>query len=107
MGPDLFSFGVVKAPFAEPTQIGLEGYFYPAFANVGGTPVNLGGNDVNPLLSLNVYTGDLNMSSGSQSVYTLDKSKATPVKGEDGTPPHELVPTKIVSRESTARVSSE
>ena len=84
MGPDLFSFGVVKAPFAEPTQIGLEGYFYPAFADVDGTPVNLGGNDVNPLLSLNVYTGDLNMSSGSQSVYTLDKSETTQLEGADG-----------------------
>jgi cytochrome c biogenesis protein len=85
MGPDLFSFGVVKAPFAAPDQIGLEGYFYPTFANVDGTPVNLGGNDVNPLLSLNVYTGDLN-AGAEQSVYTLDKSKATAVKGADGKP---------------------
>jgi cytochrome c biogenesis protein len=87
MGPDLFSFGVIKAPDAEPGQIGLEGYFYPTFANVDGTPVNLGGNDVNPLLSLNVYTGDLNLDSGAaQSVYTLDKSKATAVRGDDGKP---------------------
>jgi cytochrome c biogenesis protein len=85
MGQDLFSFGVIKAPDAKPGQIGLEGYFYPTFANVDGTPVNLGGNDLNPLLSLNVYTGDLNLDSGAaQSVYTLDKSKATAVKGEDG-----------------------
>ena len=84
-GPDLFSFGVVKAPFAEPTQIGLQGYFYPTFANVDGTPVNLGGNDANPLVSLNVYTGDLGLGSGgSQSVYTLDTSKATELKGADG-----------------------
>src|SRR5262245_40319479 len=70
MGPDLFSFGVIKAPDAKPGQIGLEGYFYPTFANVDGEPVNLGGNDVNPLLSLNVYTGDLNLDSGAaQSVY--------------------------------------
>ncbi|HEX5087730.1 MAG TPA: cytochrome c biogenesis protein ResB [Nocardioides sp.] len=87
MGPDLFSFGVIKAPDAKPGQIGLEGYFYPTFANVDGDPVNLGGNDVNPLLSLNVYTGDLNLDSGAaQSVYTLDKSKATAVSGDDGKP---------------------
>jgi cytochrome c biogenesis protein len=87
MGPDLFSFGVIKAPDAKPGQIGLEGYFYPTFANVGGEPVNLGGNDINPLLSLNVYTGDLNLDSGAaQSVYTLDKSRATAVKGDDGKP---------------------
>ena len=87
MGPDLFSFGVVKAPFAEPTQIGLEGYFYPAFAMVETNPVNLGGNAVNPLLSLNVWTGDLNLGSGgSQSVYVLDKSQMTALPGDDGTP---------------------
>jgi cytochrome c biogenesis protein len=87
MGPDLFSFGVIKAPDAKPGQIGLEGYFYPTFANVDGEPVNLGGNDVNPLLFLNVYTGDLNLDSGAaQSVYTLDKSKATTVTGDDGKP---------------------
>jgi cytochrome c biogenesis protein len=87
MGPDLFSFGVIKAPDAKPGQIGLEGYFYPTFANVDGTPVNLGGKDVNPLLSLNVYTGDLNLDSGAaQSVYTLDKSRATAVPGTDGKP---------------------
>jgi cytochrome c biogenesis protein len=87
MGPDLFSFGVVKAQDAEPSQIGLEGYFYPTFASLDGTPVNLGGDDVNPLLSLSVYAGDLNMNSGAaQSVYTLDKSKAAAVRGDDGKP---------------------
>jgi cytochrome c biogenesis protein len=85
MGPDLFSFGVIKAADAKPGQLGLEGYFYPTFADVDGTPVNLGGNDVNPLLSLNVYTGDLNPTAA-QSVYTLDKSKAMPVAGDDGKP---------------------
>ena len=86
-GPDLFSFGVVKAAFAEPTEIGLEGFFYPTYATVDGRPVNLGGNDLNPLVSLNVYSGDLNLSSGeSQSIYTLDKSKATEVMDEEGKP---------------------
>ncbi len=87
MGPDMFSFGVIKAPDAKPGQLGLEGYFYPTFANVDGTPVNLGGDDANPLLSLNVYTGDLNLDSGEgQSIYTLDKSQTTEVPGEDGEP---------------------
>jgi cytochrome c biogenesis protein len=86
-GPDLFSFGVIKAPDAKPGQIGLEGFFYPTFALVDGDPVNLGGNDINPVLSLNVYTGDLNLDSGAaQSVYVLDKSKATPLPGKNGQP---------------------
>jgi cytochrome c biogenesis protein len=87
MGPDLLSFGVVKAPDAKPGQVGLEGYFFPTFANVDGDPVNLGGDDLNPTLSLNVYTGDLNLDSGaSQSVYTLDKSRATALPGKAGQP---------------------
>ena len=87
MGPDLFSFGVIKAADAKPGQIGLEGYFFPTYANVDGDPVNLGGDDVNPVLSLNVYTGDLNLDSGAaQSVYTLDKARATPLPGKNGQP---------------------
>jgi len=86
-GADLFSFGVIKVPDAQPGQIGLEGFFYPTFAKVNGDPVNLNGDDLNPLLSLNVYTGDLNLDSGSeQSVYVLDKSKATPLPGKNGQP---------------------
>jgi cytochrome c biogenesis protein len=87
MGPDLFSFGVIKAPDARPGQIGLEGYFFPTFASVNDDPVNLGGDDINPVLSLNVYTGDLNLDSGAaQSVYTLDKARATPLPGKNGQP---------------------
>ncbi len=77
-GPDLFSFGVIKAPDAKPGQLGLEGFFYPTFANVDGDPANLNGDDLNPLLSLNVWTGDLGLDNGeAQSVYVLDKSDAT------------------------------
>jgi cytochrome c biogenesis protein len=85
--PDLLSFGVVKAPFAEPDQIGLEGFLYPTFVLAGGDPTNLYGAADNPLLSLNVYTGDLNMDTGeSQSVYVLDKSEAVAVPGDNGQP---------------------
>ena len=86
-GPDLLSFGVVKAPDAKPDQIGLEGFLYPTFVLAGGNPTNLYGAARNPLLSLNVWTGDLNMDTGqSQSVYVLDKSQAEMVPGEDGQP---------------------
>jgi cytochrome c biogenesis protein len=84
-GPDLFSFGVIKAPDAKPGQIGLEGFFYPTFAKVDGDPVNLNGDDLNPVLSLNVWTGDLGLDTGAaQSVYVLDKSKATPLPHAKG-----------------------
>jgi cytochrome c biogenesis protein len=86
-GPDLLSFGVIKAPDAEPSQIGLEGFLYPTFILADGNPRNLYGAADNPLVSLNVYTGDLNMDTGeSQSVYVLDKSKADAVPGKNGQP---------------------
>ena len=86
-GPDLLSFGVIKAPDAQPSQIGLEGFLYPTFILADGNPRNLYGAADNPLISLNVWTGDLNMDTGqSQSVYVLDKSKAEAVPGKNGQP---------------------
>lgn len=82
-----FSFGVVKALAAEPQAIGLEGFFYPFFASVDGDPFNVMGDDQNPVVSVNVYTGDLGLEDGeSQSVYILDKEDATQLEREDGRP---------------------
>lgn len=87
-GPDFFSFGVVKAPDAQPAGVGLEGFFYPTFIlDENGDPQNLMGQDNNPLLSLLVYAGDLGMDAGEgQSIYVLDKSNATQVQKADGQP---------------------
>ncbi len=83
----LLSFGVVKAPDARPAQVALEGLLYPTFVNLEGQPVNVIGDDRNPLLSLLVHTGDLGMESGgSQSVYVLDKAGTEEVLGPDGRP---------------------
>jgi cytochrome c biogenesis protein len=94
-GPTIFlptdqsfrSFGVVKAPDAQPTQIGLEGEFYPtvAFSKQTGSYFSAFGNTLDPLVSMLVYTGDLGMDDGTpQSVYALDKSKTTMLKKPDG-----------------------
>jgi len=96
-GPTIFlptdqsfaSFGVVKAPDARPTQIGLEGEFYPtvAFSKQTGSYYSAFGNALDPLVSMLVYTGDLGMDTGtSQSVYSLDKSKTTMLTKKDGAP---------------------
>ncbi len=83
----LLSFGVVKASSAEPTEIGLEGLFYPTFVNIDGDPVNVMGDDRNPTLSMQVYAGDLGLDDGAaQSVYVLDKDDAEQVTDEDGDP---------------------
>jgi cytochrome c biogenesis protein len=83
------SFGVVKAPDARPTQIGLEGEFYPtvAFSKQTGSYFSAFGNTLDPLVSMLVYTGDLGMDRGtSQSVYALDKSRATMLTKKNGAP---------------------
>ena len=73
-GPTIFlptsqsfqSIGVVKAPDAEPTQIGLEGEFYPtvAFSDQTGSYYSLLGKPLDPMISMLVYTGDLGMDDG-------------------------------------------
>jgi cytochrome c biogenesis protein len=96
-GPTIFlptdqsfqSIGVVKAPDAEPTQIGLEGEFYPtvAFSQQTGSYYSLLGKPLDPMVSMLVYTGDLGMDDGvPQSVYSLDKSRTTMLTKKDGTP---------------------
>jgi cytochrome c biogenesis protein len=93
-GPTIFlptdqsfrSFGVVKAPDARPTQIGLEGEFYPTYAFTEGSgPFSAFGQAANPAISMLVYAGDLGMDSGQpQSVYQLDKARAGLVRKQDG-----------------------
>ncbi|WP_084653506.1 cytochrome c biogenesis protein ResB [Nocardioides insulae] len=94
-GPTIFlpedesfmSFGVVKAPYAEPEGIGMRGLFFPWYMMTDeGDPTTLMGDDRNPLVSLNVWKGDLNLESGPQSVYVLDTSKADQLMGEDDVP---------------------
>jgi cytochrome c biogenesis protein len=87
------SFGVVKAPDARPTQLGLEGTLYPTFAmgrDADGNltmPSSAFGNAVDPLVSLFAYTGDVGLDDGSSaSVYVLDKAKATQLTKADGQP---------------------
>lgn len=87
------SFGVIKAPFAEPEQLGLEGTFYPSFAmgkDADGNlsmPTSFFGEALDPLLSLQVWTGDVGVDDGgASSVYVLDKSRATQLVKDDGQP---------------------
>lgn len=77
------SFGVVKAAFAKPAQIGLEGDFYPTFALGDGLPRSSFGDLIDPLLSMSVYTGDVNTG---ESIYVLDKTGAEQVMKADGKP---------------------
>jgi cytochrome c biogenesis protein len=85
--PSFASFGVVKAPDAEP-QIGLDGVFLPTFAATEGRGVYSAFPDaLNPGVALQAYAGDLGMDAGvPQSVYELDTDRMEQVRGEDGEP---------------------
>jgi cytochrome c biogenesis protein len=94
-GPSVFlpqdasflSFGVIKAPDAQPAQLGFEGLFYPSYVKIDGDPYTAMPDDKNPTLSMLVYSGDLGLDAGApQSVYVLDKSNTEQVKQGDGKP---------------------
>ena len=73
---------------AKPTQLGLEGEFYPtyAFTQASG-PFSAFPDDRNPAISMLAYRGDLGLDSGvPQSVYSLDKKGLTPIRKADGKP---------------------
>ncbi|MFI9488804.1 cytochrome c biogenesis protein ResB [Promicromonospora sp. NPDC052451] len=82
------SRGVVKVPDVSPglDQIGLVGYFLPtAEVNEDGSARSAFPQPVDPLLVLEVYTGDLGLDDGSpQNVYELDTASLTPAVDEQG-----------------------
>jgi cytochrome c biogenesis protein len=80
------SEGVVKAPDAQPAQLGLEGLFLPwAVTGSDGVSRSLFPEAANPRLELFVYTGDLGLDDGQpQSVFSLDKDDLDRVQGDDG-----------------------
>ena len=82
------SFGVVKAPDAQPKQIGLRGEFYPTYAFTMATgPFSAFPDAKNPAISMLAYSGDLGLDTGeAQSVYALDTKGLTMVRKADGKP---------------------
>jgi cytochrome c biogenesis protein len=73
---NLTSLGVVKVPFGLGTQMGLRGFFYPTKADLETGAFTSNYPDLeNPLLTLDVFVGDLGIDGGvPQSVYSLDTS---------------------------------
>lgn len=77
------STGVIKVPDAVPDQLGMVGFFYPTASKLStGAYASAYPDDQNPLLTLQVYTGDLGLDDGvPQSVYTLDTSGLKQIAG--------------------------
>jgi cytochrome c biogenesis protein len=77
------STGVIKVPDAAPDQLGMVGFFYPtAVKQTTGAYASTYPDTENPLLTLQVYEGDLGLDDGvPRSVYQLDTKGLTQIAG--------------------------
>lgn len=81
------SDGVIKAPDAQPTQMGFRGLLLPTAANGVKGPYSAFPDALNPRLVLTPFLGDLGLESGPpQSVYELDTADMEPVTDKQGKP---------------------
>ncbi|WP_449278278.1 cytochrome c biogenesis protein ResB [Leucobacter sp. GX24907] len=102
---NLTSLGVVKVPFGietadgEETQLGLRGFFYPTKSDLDTGAFSSSYPDLeNPLLTLDVFVGDLGIDDGvPQSVYSLDTDAMEQLTGRAiGKDSLELAPGETV-----------
>ncbi|WP_157007391.1 cytochrome c biogenesis protein ResB [Agromyces laixinhei] len=96
---NLTSIGVVKVPDGMPEQLGMVGFFYPTQTELtSGAYTSSYPDLILPVLTLNVYEGDLGIDEGTPtSVYTLDTSTLTQLSGGDtGVDSIELKPGETV-----------
>lgn len=80
---NMTSLGVIKVPDGMPEQLGLVGFFYPTQAPLTtGAFASAYPALVNPVITLDVYQGDLGIDDGTpRSVYTLDTGAMTQLTG--------------------------
>lgn len=79
------SLGVIKAPDSFPEQIGFISFFYPTVDLLpSGAYTSIYPDPIDPLLTMNVYVGDLGLDSGiPRNVYALDVTNMTEVAGRN------------------------
>lgn len=82
---NLTSLGIIKIPDALPEQIGMRGFFYPSAGQLESGALTSTFPDLyDPMLTLNVYTGDLGIDDGTpRSVYALNTDAMTEIVGGD------------------------
>lgn len=86
---NMTSIGIIKVPDNLPEQIGIVAFFYPTAAELDtGAYTSVYPDLVSPLVSMNVYTGDLGLDSGIPlNVYALDTDRLTQVAGRQAPTP--------------------
>ena len=90
---NMTSLGVIKAPDALREQIGIIAFFYPTAQQLeSGAYASIYPDPIDPLLTMNVYLGDLGLDAGiPRNVYALDITDLDLIAGRDGpNPPIEL-----------------
>ncbi|CAB4636637.1 unannotated protein [freshwater metagenome] len=77
------SIGIIKVPDNLPEQLGIVAFFYPTASELeSGAFTSIFPGVIDPLLSMNVYTGDLGLDSGIPlNVFALDTDRLTQVAG--------------------------
>ncbi|QEE62356.1 cytochrome c biogenesis protein ResB [Salinibacterium sp. dk2585] len=82
---NLTSLGIIKVTDAVPEQIGMRGFFYPSAAVLESGALTSNFADLlDPVLTLNVYTGDLGLDDGTpRSVYSLNVEGMREIVGGD------------------------
>lgn len=82
---NMTSLGVVKVPDGFEEQLGLVGFFYPTQAELEtGAFTSIYGDLLNPVMTLNVFEGDLGIDDGTpRSVYTLDPTGMDQLTGTE------------------------
>ena len=80
---NLTSLGVIKVTDGMPEQLGIAAFFYPSAARLEtGAFASAHGDLLAPLLTLDVYEGDLGIDEGTpRSVYVLDTEELTKLTG--------------------------
>jgi cytochrome c biogenesis protein len=82
---NMTSLGVIKVPDGLPEQLGLVGFFYPTQGTLeSGAYTSIFPDLINPVLTLNVFAGDLGINDGTpRSVYALDTAGMEQLTGGD------------------------
>jgi len=86
---NMTSLGVIKAPDALPEQIGIIAFFYPTAEELAsGAYTSIYPDPIDPLLTMNVYLGDLGLDAGiPRNVYALDITNMELIAGRNGPSP--------------------
>ena len=95
---NLSSLGVIKIPDGLAEQIGMQGFLYPTAIRLESGAFASSHPDLRgPLLTLEVYTGDLGLDDGvPKNAYVLDTASLTQVAGRDA--PAETITLRVGDR---------